>query len=726
MAGLPFTPAQFFEILAIYNGQYRLAVAGWWIVCLALVAATWWKPHRYSRLLAYVLAVLWAWNAVAYHAWLFTRINPAAWLFAALFGVQAIVLLWVGVRKSIEFFQTNGPGSRIGLGLVAYSFLYPFLSALSHPYPATPTFGVPCPTAILTIGLLMTADRQPRIALGIIPASWALIGGSAAMLLAVPTDYMLLGAGLFLIGGFAAHSVRRIDAIPSQALTRHEKPWHRTLLACGVASSLLYGAMIWAIRYEGYHLLSQVPSELTAIGAPTRELWARLGWIYTVLIAAFAVGIWTSAARSRALRIVGALLLAYASLGLLWPFAAMHQREVLAAGGGTLSDTMHVVLGAVTVFLMFVAIGFGSAAFGRSFRRYSIATIVVLLAFGALTFIEAPRLQTNLPTPWIGLWERINISVFLLWVVALAAVVWRTGASQERRIMSHASSFNTPSGEAKFRAVYDAALQRWPVPYEELDVPTRFGMTHVIASGPTHAPPLVLLHGYMATSVMWAPNVADFSRDFRVYAIDVIGQPSKSVPDEPIRTATDYVSWLTATLDGLHLDRVSLLGMSFGGWLALKYAVAAPDRIRNLVLLSPGGLLPMVKQFTLRGMLMVLVPTRFTVNSFMRWAGISGSDAEPVLDLTYLGLKHFRMPRETGRVDRDAANLVSDEELRRLHMPVLLLFGDNEVIYDPTKAIDRARRLIPHLEADLVPQCRHDMCFSQYRIVDARVLDFLN
>jgi hypothetical protein len=185
--------------------------------------------------------------------------------------------------------------------------------------------------------------------------------------------------------------------------------------------------MIWAIRYDGYSRISQVPSELTAIGAPTQPLWARLGWIYTVLITAFGIGVWRSAGGDRAVRIVGGFMLAYASLGLLWPFAVMHQREVLAAGGATLSDTLHVVLGAVTVFLMFLAIGFGARAFGKRFRLYSIVTIVVLLVFGGLTFQEAPRLQMNLPTPWVGLWERINISVFLLWVVMLATVLWRTG-----------------------------------------------------------------------------------------------------------------------------------------------------------------------------------------------------------------------------------------------------------------------------------------------------------
>lgn len=215
------------------------------------------------------------------------------------------------------------------------------------------------------------------------------------------------------------------EPVFSSSTHARRETWRKTLLACGIASSLLFGFMIWAIRYEGYSPISQVPSELTAIGAPTRELWARLGWIYTVLLIAFGWGVWQSAGRRRSLRIAAGVILAFASLALLWPFAAMHQREVLAAGGATTSDILHQVLGGVTVFLMFLLIGFGATAFGRRFRRYSIASVVMVLVFGALTFLEAPRVQANLPTPWIGLWERINITVFLLWVSALAAMLLR-------------------------------------------------------------------------------------------------------------------------------------------------------------------------------------------------------------------------------------------------------------------------------------------------------------
>ena len=280
----------------------------------------------------------------------------------------------------------------------------------------------------------------------------------------------------------------------------------------------------------------------------------------------------------------------------------------------------------------------------------------------------------------------------------------------------------TNEGQAAFLAAYDAAMKAWPVPYEELEVPSRFGMTHVIVSGPKDAPPLVLLHGYWATSTMWSPNIADFAKSYRVYAVDVMGQPSKSIPNEPVRHAADYVTWLTATLDALQLGRVSLVGMSFGGWLALNYAVSAPARVQKLVLLSPGGFLPMARQFILRGMLMAFFPTRFTVNSFMGWLGFTAPDVEPVRTLMYLGLKHFRVASETRRV---MPTEFSDDALRAIRAPTLLLIGDHEVISDPSKALARARRLIPQFQGELIADSSHEMCVSHYRIVDARVLDFL-
>lgn len=201
----------------------------------------------------------------------------------------------------------------------------------------------------------------------------------------------------------------------------------KILLYCGILSSLLYIAMniIVPMRYEGYDWASQTVSELSAVDAPTRPLWVGLVIVYLLLVVAFGWGVWKSAAGNRRLRIMGGLIFIYGVLGLFCP--PMHQREVLAAGGGTLTDTMHSVSGGVSVLLMLLSIGFGAAALGKRFRLYSIASLVILVAFAALMTIESPRIAANQPTPWVGVWERIFIAVFMVWVVVLAVILLRKG-----------------------------------------------------------------------------------------------------------------------------------------------------------------------------------------------------------------------------------------------------------------------------------------------------------
>ena len=197
----------------------------------------------------------------------------------------------------------------------------------------------------------------------------------------------------------------------------------RVLLACGIASSALYGVMIWAIRYKGYSPISQTVSELSAWGVSTRTLWIVLGVLYTALVLAFGVGVWMSADGKRSLHVVAGILVAYGVMLNVWPFAAMHQREVLAAGGSTLADTVHLVLVVATAVFMVTAMAFAAAAFGTWFRLYSVTSIVLLLVFGYLTGTDASAVQKNLPTPWIGLFERINIGVMLVWLAVLAVAL---------------------------------------------------------------------------------------------------------------------------------------------------------------------------------------------------------------------------------------------------------------------------------------------------------------
>jgi hypothetical membrane protein len=209
--------------------------------------------------------------------------------------------------------------------------------------------------------------------------------------------------------------------------TRAKLKTAKLLPACGILSSLLYVAMLVLVpmRYDGYSYNNQTISELSAIGAPTRPLWVPLGIVYTLLIAAFGWGIRQSALQNRKLRIAGSLLFVYGMTGLGWVFAPMHRREVLAAGGGTISDTMHLVMGVVSTLFMMTAMGFAAFAFGKRFRLYTITTMLALLTFGMLTGMNAPDVKANRPTPGVGIYEIMMLGVFLLWVIVLAVILLR-------------------------------------------------------------------------------------------------------------------------------------------------------------------------------------------------------------------------------------------------------------------------------------------------------------
>jgi pimeloyl-ACP methyl ester carboxylesterase len=288
--------------------------------------------------------------------------------------------------------------------------------------------------------------------------------------------------------------------------------------------------------------------------------------------------------------------------------------------------------------------------------------------------------------------------------------------------------FKSLEGEARYMAAYEASLRLWPISYQAMDIPGRLGCTHLVACGPQDAPVLVLLHGFFATLTMWSPNIAELSRDYRVYALDVMGQPSRSIPGEPIRSRADFVEWLTTLLDALKVDRAHLVGMSYGGWLTLNYAIGAPERVDRIVLLSPAGSFqPLVKQFLWRTMPLMFLPRRFVVDSFMSWltykenlnARHTRVIYDCLVDQMYLGARYFRMHPSV------FPGVFSDEELGALQAPTLLLIGQQEVIYDPAASLERARRLIPHFEGELVPRASHDMSFSQSQLVNARILEFL-
>jgi hypothetical protein len=199
---MPFTTQQFFEVFRRYNeavwpAQVVLLGIGLAAAYLAFRA----RPGS-SRFVVVVLAVLWLWMGVVYHLGFFRAINPAASVFGVLSVLQGFVLLRAGfVSGGLKFQPARDWRGIAGAALLVYGFLlYPLLGrSFGHSYPASPTFGLPCPTTIVTLGLMLWVRRPVPVWVLVIPLAWTVVGSSAAFRLGVPADLGLGVAGLVVL-----------------------------------------------------------------------------------------------------------------------------------------------------------------------------------------------------------------------------------------------------------------------------------------------------------------------------------------------------------------------------------------------------------------------------------------------------------------------------------------------------------------------------------------------
>lgn len=194
----------------------------------------------------------------------------------------------------------------------------------------------------------------------------------------------------------------------------------KVLLSCGILASLTYvGTDILAsLLYPDYSFIDQTVSELFAIGAPTSRIVVPLFTVSSTLSAAFALGVWTSRGHSRALAWLAIMIFASAAnTVVLWNAFPLHMRGVTP----TFTDAMHLVL-AVNPFVL-LSIVFGAVAFDRWFRAYSVVTVLILLVPAVFSFSYVTAVAANLPTPGMGLAERLAQYGYQLWQVTLAVVL---------------------------------------------------------------------------------------------------------------------------------------------------------------------------------------------------------------------------------------------------------------------------------------------------------------
>ena len=280
--------------------------------------------------------------------------------------------------------------------------------------------------------------------------------------------------------------------------------------------------------------------------------------------------------------------------------------------------------------------------------------------------------------------------------------------------------FRTQNGESEYMSAYDKALELWPVPYESLLVATRYGKTHILQAGSKTAAPLILLHGGYTSSTMWFPNIQSLSQTYHVLAVDTPGEPGKSVPTQRMPQISDAADWLTSVMDELGLETAYMAGLSRGGWLAINLASQAPERVKKLCLLSPAAAFNELNRFfQLVASSVMHIRLRSVLKAaFYAWVAKGYSVNETYLDQFVLGLQNWNWTK-IGTMP----SLMSDEVLRKLTMPVLLLVGDEDKL-NGENTLERAKRLIPHLEAGIIPHAGHCLSMDQAEIVNERMIQF--
>ncbi|MCX5413048.1 alpha/beta fold hydrolase [Streptomyces sp. NBC_00059] len=265
--------------------------------------------------------------------------------------------------------------------------------------------------------------------------------------------------------------------------------------------------------------------------------------------------------------------------------------------------------------------------------------------------------------------------------------------------MTHAPQ-SVPPG---FLAAYDEVLAaHWPTGTVPSLVPTPYGATHVNSCGPEGAPPLVLLPGGGVPSTVWSVQAARLGRTHRVHAVDLVGEPGRSTTGErPLRSAADLTAWLDAVLDGLNVPSAALCGHSYGGWIALRYALHAPRRVSRLVLVDPtgcfGGFSP---AYLLRALPVLVRPTVRRTRAFLAWE-TAGAPFDPAWTRLRDEAAGFPSTRPV------TGPRPSPEELRGLEPETLVLLAGNSRAHDARRVAAAAGRLLPHAETATVADATH-------------------
>jgi len=304
----------------------------------------------------------------------------------------------------------------------------------------------------------------------------------------------------------------------------------------------------------------------------------------------------------------------------------------------------------------------------------------------------------------------------------IAILFLLTGCASTKKEKFDDYVFKTKKEKQSYLKSYDKALKLWDVPYSEDNIKTSYGTVHVVKAGPQNGKELVLLHGMDASSTMWYPNIKALAKKHRIYAIDFLMEPGKSTLKSKPLSKEEIIILYNEIFNHYKLKNFDIVAASRGGWITMLLATQKKNSIDKIVLLSPAQTFQFIDKMgkTSSALMLKIFPSEKKFQKTLKTFSIHPEKISPVYK------RQFYLANKYASSNSSMLKMTpfSNEELRSIKSPVLVLIGDQDVI-NSEESLQKAKKFLQHSVTKTIKDAGHFLSIDQSKIVNQAIIDFL-